>query len=166
MALDEVGNAPLESTEAVCRICDHVISVSRTRERLLKEVAMHFEDDHSGVLLDDIALIEARAANEPGHFETHPAPYRCDLCGNVAEPPWWTYVTPPGPGFAAEDPEWLVCDGCQPHVERRNLIRLLARSMDVSVKVYGIDRNMARAEALSGLQKFLSNVDPKQTRRG
>jgi hypothetical protein len=109
MPLDEPGLSPENALEGVCRVCDpnRLLFASKSRTRLLQIVANHFLHHHS----DRTALLEGM------DFSVHSAPYRCDLCGAVAERPWWVYTTPPHPDFEVEDETWLVCDGCAELVE-------------------------------------------------
>src|SRR5688572_29234564 len=97
------GAMPGVAAEVRCGECEAILGVSNDRTRLILAVATHMEDHHPEV--GNLML-------DGHHFHLGPAPHRCDLCNVATEPPWWTYVTPPSPGFRCEDPEWLVCEAC------------------------------------------------------
>ena len=47
------------------------------------------------------------------HFIICEAPFRCDTCNVVAEPPWWTRTVTPRLDIGDEDGRWLICDPCE-----------------------------------------------------
>lgn len=166
-----VGIGPPGQIEAHCRHCDgggRLIVISDSREKLIKAVVTHMLSEHDG---GSGLLVEARAADQDGDFQTGPAHWRCDLCGAIAEPPFWEYVTPSAqatpatPAMTFEDETWLVCDACQPHVTTRNMVKLAGRAINMTSMNSGVDRQSARDQILPILQSFLSHFDPKRTKR-
>lgn len=60
-------------------------------------------------------------------------PPRCDLCGMVAERPWWEHIATPRLAEMDDlDGVWLVCDACHALVVLKDLDGLLARSWEVA----------------------------------
>lgn len=123
---------------------------------MLQMLIGHFQHDHGDV---PQVLIESPDGLAPGDFTSHPAPYRCDLCGVKTEPPWWTMVTPRTVDYKVEDPGWLVCDPCQVMVVANDLMGLVKRYMQQASHTYAVTRSEAREIALDLMPGFLQNVD-------
>lgn len=155
------GATPRVSKEAICLRCYRVVGIGN-RKQILELLMHHFGRVHGGV--PDM-LIESPDQDSPGDFTTHPAPFRCDICGDLVEPPWWTLVTPPAPGYGVEDPAWLVCDPCHALVVERDVMGLVRRYMDVATRTYSINRPEARELGLELIPNFLSHVDLSQSER-
>lgn len=92
------------------------------RELLNDAVVEHFLSEHDG----EAVIVEGQ------DFTIEDAPMRCDICGTVAEPPWWTYAAEPrviDPGDA--DGLWLVCDPCDEIIQsgRNVTVRICTRAV-------------------------------------
>lgn len=113
--------------------------------------------------------IEGPVVVEGQDFLCGPAPLRCDLCMAIAEPPFWTYITPPAPDYPVEDPGWLVCDGCH-HVissEARPLAMLVQRSLEsqmASLILDGVPVHKIKAALKDTLRGFLAHVEGEPVR--
>jgi 5-methylcytosine-specific restriction endonuclease McrA len=114
------GAAPGTATEAYCLRCDVPLGCTRERQDAALLTFAHYEDhhpDHGRLLLEGCDVL------------LHPAPYRCDLCSEVTEPPWWTYTTDSSK-VQTEDPQWLVCDTCALLVKADDTAAVVSRSLD------------------------------------
>lgn len=143
------GMAPGRSLEVVCVLCSEVVNVCQDREGALKLIAMHFHlthPDHGSVILE----------GPGGDFLCHPCPYRCDLCSEATEPPWWTFTTRRIRGWVVEDPEWLVCHSCYPLVMAQNLDALVLRSLELCQRIYGTPAEQNHSRTTIAL--FLANL--------
>lgn len=64
-----------------------------------------------------------------------PAPH-CDLCGTIAELPWWEHIaTPPLVEVDDRDGRWLVCDPCHELVVHKDAEQLFHRAWTQSTQV-------------------------------
>ena len=83
-------------------------------------------------VVEAIAVHVAAGCGRSTGFTIAAAPYRCDLCGAVAEPPWWTHeVSPPLFDLGDADGLWLVCDPCHDRVAAGDLAGLTRRAVTV-----------------------------------
>lgn len=163
-----LGVGPITGVEVLCRACDHIVSMAGTREDAILDLLSHYQDAHphsAPFTTNPVVMLEAKSSDEPGDFEIHPLPYRCDLCGETAGPPCWTYVTPPSRSYRVEDPEWLICDGCRPLVQARDIVGLISRAIAVNERVFGVPPPITREKGREVILPFLNNYDPALTRR-
>lgn len=158
-AIDSPG-----ATEVTCLRCRQVLGTYEVREELIKVVLWHFEGSHA-IAGPIAAIVEAHSLDEPGDIATYPAPWRCDLCGSLAERPWWVYTTPQSREFPVEDVEWLVCAACHELIASGRFMKVYARLVHINETVFGVDRNLSRREVFPQLQKFFTHYDPRLTRK-
>lgn len=158
------GAGPGTASEARCLTCGEIVIITVSRATLLKYVIDHYETEHG--MTGSMMLTEDRTGTGPGHFRTYPAPHRCDLCGAIAEPPWWVYVTPPDPPvYQVEDPEWLVCDPCHPLVERLDIPGIVARSLEQrQIQKFPVSPK-DRKHITTSIRNFVAHFDSQQTRK-
>lgn len=163
-----LGVGPGTGVEALCRACGHIVSMEIDRGAAMTDLLNHYMIDHphsAPFTTNPVVMLEARSSDEPGDFEIHPLPYRCDLCGETNEPPWWTYVTPPSRSYRVEDPEWLICDECRPLVQARDIVGLISRAIAVNERVFGVPPPVTREKGREVILPFLNNYNPALTRR-
>lgn len=155
MPTSHVGNEPEEtSLQGRCLTCG-VIALG-PRRIVLDQATSHFITEHPA----------HRLVLEGPDFVIEVAPYRCDLCGAVAEPPWWTYVTVPAlTQYGDEDGRWLVCDRCHPLVELENINGLIERAVhEQRLQSPGLSRKQIRSEVKPRYQLFLLRAQPGAVR--
>lgn len=111
------GEEPSPHMQATCP--QHGIIAMGPRGLVLEQAAAHFAHDH-----------QQQVVVEGEDFVLENAPYRCDICGTVAEPPWWTWtINPPLFEFGDADGRWLVCSPCDPLLRAKDLKGLLIRAV-------------------------------------
>ncbi len=145
---------PEQGMEVHCLLGCGLLAVG-PRDLVLRGVAIHFHVVHGiGVLV------------EGEHYSMGVAPYRCDLCGGVAEPPWWTHVCDPPLEEAGDlDGRWLVCDDCHALVEVHDLRRLLDRAANAQcAQSNKVTKSMVRRHARPKFELFLARVQPEAVR--
>lgn len=89
-----------------------------SRSNLERLVAIHFALFHgrTGTIVEGV------------DFRRLPPSLRCELCGVVAEPPWWEHMAdPPLASVGDEDGHWLLCDPCHEFVVLRDVEGLVER---------------------------------------
>ena len=153
---DLEGLSVSDAKEINCLRCHKLVNIAGTREKLLISFVHHLAEDHKqdghGVLLEheDFEIISARL--------------RCDLCMTIAEPPYWTYVTPRAP---VEDEGWLACTGCKDLIEDPfgdKLERLSERSFQQQSSMLVMPpEGIARAGIRRSLETFLAYKRGKPT---
>jgi hypothetical protein len=109
-------------------------------------ITEHFSDRHP----------ELEIVHQGADVMISPAPYRCDLCSVVAEPPWWCYRT--GPGLPAEDPEWLVCDSCHRLIDAGERVQLDAHCLRNQRLTTRLPLAVIRQRLDEQLPRFLANL--------
>lgn len=139
-----------EALEMSCLRCHRVVFTSSDRLECVQVMIVHMERQHPE---------RGHVLTEGHDFMLVPVPTRCDLCGVLAEKPWWEYHTRPG---AAEDDRWLVCDACHAVVQRpRPLSALVQRTMRQQRETLAPEHTSgARYEQTvrEGMQRFLAAV--------
>ena len=110
------GEPPSRHMQASC--ATHGVIALGPRGVVLDMVGTHFAAEHDG----QAVVVEG------ADFLLEPAPYRCDVYGAVAEPPWWTWVIdPPLFDMGDGDGRWLVCEPCDALLRARDVKRLAIR---------------------------------------
>lgn len=152
------GAAPLTAFESRCGKCHCVLQVSRLREDVVLAGAVHWMEQHDF----DGALVVGE------HIYVGPAPYRCDLCGTVVEPPWWGYRTWTEPGYEPEDPGWLVCDTCHGIIagNAKPLARLVEHCFQTQLvdTASGLSPALMRRTLKEQVRAFLDHVEGEPVR--
>lgn len=95
------------------------------RPFVVKLILDHFSVEHPDInpVVDGI------------HFRLYEAPYKCDVCGVNAEPPYWDHAAsePIHTSFSVDtDGLWLLCQTCHDIVEKRDSIKLAIRMLKVT----------------------------------
>lgn len=112
------GEEPSDHLQATCPT--HGVIGLGPRSVLMQMVGTHFateHDNHHVVVTGEDVFIEN-------------APYRCDVCGAVAEPPWWTWtIEPPLFEYGDADGRWLVCRPCDALMRSKEKKKLLVRAV-------------------------------------
>ena len=133
-----------DARQAMCLRCQRVIGLDTEREKLIKQVAAHMAERHdftSGTLI------------EGGDFQLEPAPYRCDLCGVVVEPPVWDYRSHVDVEWMSDD--WLVCFACHELIADGRITPLFKRVVDLHLSIYPLKKTDVLGGAVPIVQKFL-----------
>lgn len=96
--------------------CGH-FAIARESD-IERYVAIHFMLVHqrTGVIIEGV------------DFRRLPPVLRCDLCGAVAELPWWEHDADPPIEEDDEYGRWLLCDPCHEHLVRRDALALVERT--------------------------------------
>ena len=114
-------------------------------------ITSHFLDMHP-----DLTVVTQNV-----HFTIEVAPVRCDLCGAVTEPQWWTHVTAvPMIEFGDSDGRWAVCDTCHEAVVTMNVDAFLDQVVRiVAEQTPFIPAEFARANRTSTFVAFVLLAD-------
>lgn len=151
------GAGPGQATEVRCLHCEgRVLLAHADRGEARKQIFMHLIRTHDGFDGHGVIL-------EGEDFLCEPAPYRCDLCLVAAEPPWWTYMTPPTAEFPVQDPGWLVCDGCHEIIssQPRPMRLLVERSLRQQLSTFILDsvpQSEIRSQLTRTMRGFLDHI--------
>lgn len=131
---------PSTNMQGLCH--QHGLIMIGPRTFVLRSMAGHFDIHHDG----------QNVVSEGIDFRLEVAPARCDLCGAVAEAPWWCHAanaapndlatgTSPSPTVVDADGQWLVCDPCHVNLLERNLNKLVIKNIrELVLQSPSIDR--------------------------
>jgi hypothetical protein len=142
------GEAPETHQEARCT--EHGVIALGPVGLVRDMIQAHFVLEHHRVII-----------TEGRDFTIMPAPLRCDLCGAVADPPWWTHVVDP-PLFNQGDADglWLVCDPCHAHVAAKDLSGLVAGAVaSQQAQSAELSEDVIRAYTTPRFTAFLEGTD-------
>ncbi len=143
------NNSPETALNARCP--EHGLIASGPRDAIDALVPAHFMDYHP----EQTLIIQGR------HFTIEIAPFRCDVCGVVPEPPYWTHHTNrPLLEYGDADGAWLVCDACHELILARDLHGLIAKTIAESIRdAPTLTSREIRAEVAKRHVDLLNHID-------